>query len=57
MVFFGLVNAPIVFQAYINLALRAFTDIFTLAYFDNILIFFKKKGRSHGAYMDNIQKF
>ena len=42
-VLFGLVNAPAAFQAYINLALREYINVFVLAYLDDILIFSKKK--------------
>ena len=40
---FGLVNASAAFQAYINLALREYTNVFVLAYLDNVLIFSKKE--------------
>ena len=36
-------NAPAIFQIYINLALRKFTNIFILAYLDNIMVYFKRK--------------
>ena len=50
MVSSGLVNTLAAFQAYINLVLQAFTDIFILAYFNNILIFFKRE-EDHIAHM------
>ena len=40
---FGLVNAPAAFQVYINLTLSEFTNIFVLAYLDNIVVYFKRK--------------
>ena len=40
---FGLENAPATFQAYINLALCKFTDIFVLAYSDNTVINFERE--------------
>ncbi len=36
---FGLVNAPAVFQAFINDVLRAMLNIFVFVYMDDILIF------------------
>ncbi len=48
-VFFDLANASTTFQTYINIALREYLDVFTLAYIDDILIFFKilKKHMQH----------
>jgi hypothetical protein len=40
---FGLANAPASFQAYINMALREFIDIFVIVYLDDILIFSKNQ--------------
>ena len=40
---FGLVNAPAAFQAYINLALREYTDIFVLAYLDDIVVYSERE--------------
>ena len=36
-------NASAAFQAYINLALRKFTNIFVLVYLDNIVVYSEKK--------------
>ena len=38
-IFFGLANAPVIFQVYINCALVNFVDMFCVMYFDNILIY------------------
>ena len=38
---FGLVNAPAIFQTYINRALMGILDVFATAYFDNIMIYSK----------------
>ena len=38
---FGLTNAPATFQELINNVLRAYLDIFVVAYLDNILIYSK----------------
>jgi hypothetical protein len=40
MILFGLINVPVIFQAYINKALADFIDINYIAYFDDILIYF-----------------
>ena len=37
--FFGLINAPATFQAFINNILREYLDIFIIMYLDNILIY------------------
>ena len=36
-------NASVTFQTYINIALRKFTNIFILAYLDNIVVYSKRK--------------
>ena len=36
---FGLVNAPVMFQAYINRALMRILNMFTTGYLDNIMIY------------------
>jgi hypothetical protein len=38
-IFFGLANAPAIFQAYINRALAGLIDVSCVAYFNNILIY------------------
>ena len=38
-VFFGLVNAPAAFQAYINLTFCEYMDQFVVAYLDNIMVY------------------
>jgi hypothetical protein len=40
---FELINASASFQAYINMTLREFIDIFVIVYLDDILIFFKNQ--------------
>ena len=42
-ILFELENTPAAFQAYINLVLQKYINIFILVYLDNILIFSKKK--------------
>jgi hypothetical protein len=37
--FFGLINTPVTFQAYINKILEGFLDITCVAYLDNIYIY------------------
>ena len=49
-VLFGLVNASATFQAYINLALHKFIDIFVLAYLNNIVVYFEKE-KNHTGYV------
>jgi hypothetical protein len=44
--FFGLINAPVTFQAYINKTLKNLLDITCVAYLDNICI-----------YSDSIEKY
>ena len=39
MIFFGLANAPAIFQSYINRILIDFIDIYYIIYLDNILIY------------------
>ena len=39
--FFGLINAPATWQAFINNILREYLDVFVIIYLDNILIFSK----------------
>lgn len=41
MISFGLVNVPAAFQAYINLALRKYLDVFVIAYLDDLVIYSK----------------
>ena len=41
-------NAPAAFQAYINLTLHKFTDIFVLAYLDNIVIYSERESDHTG---------
>jgi hypothetical protein len=36
---FGLINAPVTYQALVNNMLREYLDIFVIAYLDNILIY------------------
>ena len=36
---FGLTNAPVTFQIFINNILRKYLDIFIIIYFNNILIY------------------
>ena len=40
---FGLVNAPAMFQPYINRALMGILDVFATAYLDNIMIYFETR--------------
>ena len=40
---FGLINAPVSFQAYINNALLEYLDVFYTAYLDDILIYSNSK--------------
>ena len=40
---FGLTNAPVSFQAYINNALLEYLDVFYTAYLDDILIYSNSK--------------
>ena len=44
---FGLSNAPIIFQEYVNKILAKKLDIFIVIYLDNILIYTKDLGQSH----------
>jgi len=41
--FFNLINAPAIFQTYINRALRGLVNNFYIVYLNNILIFFRTK--------------
>ena len=41
-------NAPAAFQVYINLALRKYTDIFVLAYLDNIVVYSEREKNHTG---------
>ena len=52
MVLFGLVNAPVVFQAYINIALRELLNFFVIVYLDNLVIYSKK----HKDYAKHVHK-
>jgi hypothetical protein len=38
---FGLINAPAIWQAFINNILREYLDVFIIIYLDDILIFSK----------------
>jgi hypothetical protein len=42
---FGLSNAPIIFQSYINKALRNLVDTICVVYLNDILIYSKDKGK------------
>ena len=44
---FGLTNAPATFQAFINITLHKYLDIFVTAYLDNILIYTKSTLKEH----------
>ena len=44
---FGLSNAPVIFQGYINKILAKKLDIFVIVYLDNILIYTKDPGKPH----------
>ena len=44
---FGLFNAPVTFQGYINKILAEKLDIFVIVYLDNILIYTKDPGRPY----------
>ena len=56
-VFFDIVNAPAVFQAYINLALCKYRDNFVIAYLDNFVIFSKHKEDHNNHVRLVLQKF
>jgi hypothetical protein len=47
---FGLINALVIFQAYINKALSRIIDYFIVIYLNNILIYFKP-GEDHYTYI------
>ena len=53
MMLFGLVNAPAMFQAYINRALRGILDVFATAYLNNIMIY-SKTPEDHQQHVRNI---
>ena len=53
---FGLVNTPAVFQIYINLMLRKFTNIFILVYLNNIVVYYKGKKNHRGYVRFMLQK-
>lgn len=42
-IFFELVNAPVIFQNYINMVLKKYFDIFVLVYLDDIFIYLMDK--------------
>ena len=44
---FGLKNAPATFQALINITLCKYSNIFVIAYLDNILIYIKSTLKEH----------
>ena len=44
---FGLINAPTIFQSYINKTLVEKFDVFMIIYLDNIFIYTKNKGKKH----------
>lgn len=44
---FGLPNALIIFQSYINKILAEKLDVFVIVYLDNILIYIKSKEKEH----------
>ncbi len=44
---FGLINAPAIFQGYINKILAEKLDVFVIVYFDDIFIYTKNKGEEH----------
>jgi hypothetical protein len=44
---FGLANAPVIFQAYINTALIGLLNYFVIVYLDDILIYSRNKGKYH----------
>ena len=45
--FFGLSNAPAIFQGYINKILAEKLDIFIIVYLNDILIYTKNPGQPH----------
>ena len=45
--FFGLSNAPAIFQGYVNKILAEKLDIFIIVYLDDILIYIEDPGQSH----------
>ncbi len=57
---FGLINASIVFQGYINKILVEKLDIFVIVYLDNIFIYIESKGKKHvkaiECVLDKLQK-
>ena len=46
-ILFGLSNAPVTFQGYVNKILAEKLDIFVVVYLDNILIYTKDPGQPH----------
>ena len=57
---FELVNAPAMFQAYINWALAGLVDIFCVIYLDNILIYSETLEQHHKhvkEVLERLQKF
>ena len=44
---FGLLNAPAIFQGYVNKILAEKLDIFIIVYLNNILIYTEDPGQSH----------
>ena len=45
--FFGLTNAPAIFQSYINKILGKKLNVFVIVYLNNILIYTKSKKKEH----------
>ena len=45
--FFGLINAPAIFQGYINKILVEKLDVFIIMYLDNIFIYTKNKRKGY----------
>ncbi len=46
-ILFGLTNAPVTFQGYINKILAEKLDVFIIVYLDDILIYTENKGEKH----------
>ena len=58
---FGLFNAPVTFQGYVNKILAEKLDIFIIIYLDDILIYTKNLGQPHIEavqwVLDQLQKY
>src|SRR5215471_6758355 len=46
----GLCNAPAIFQAYINQALKGYVDLFCIVYLDDILVFSENR-KQHARHL------